>query len=383
MPIVALGSRRLRAVVATVVLMLVCFAAGVAVADAQSPSKGAKAVRQAGVTVAELQAALGVTADGVYGPQTRRAVRRFQRARGLTVDGIAGPQTLEALGLAARESPPRGRVGAILARIAQCESGGDPTAVSANGRYFGKYQFSKPTWRAVGGTGNPPGRPRLEQDERGRDLRPGRRPLARLRPPPPPLRPWAPPPPPPPSLAGERPRVAGRRPPAAASPPALEPDDPPPLSPPPPSPSPTPPPQLPAPRARPPRATQPPRRRPRHDGVVRHVLGDHGVPAHDCVVADRTAAQDAGAVADPAVVADADVALVDPLQPDRPLGLDDPVVEVDEHHPVGDDALAADRDVLEGGDRALLAHHRLRADLDRPRARGPSCRGRSRTSGRA
>ena len=171
MPIVAFGSRRLRAVVATVVLMLVCFAAGVAVADARSPSKGAKAVRQAGVTVAELQAALGVTADGVYGPQTRRAVRRFQRAHGLTVDGIAGPQTLEALGIAAHESSVGGgRVGAILARIAECESGGDPTAVSANRRYFGKYQFSKPTWRAVGGTGNPAAASEAEQDKRARIL---------------------------------------------------------------------------------------------------------------------------------------------------------------------------------------------------------------------
>jgi len=32
--------------------------------------------------------------DGVYGPNTRAAVRRFQSAYGLAVDGIAGPQTL-------------------------------------------------------------------------------------------------------------------------------------------------------------------------------------------------------------------------------------------------------------------------------------------------
>jgi Transglycosylase-like domain/Putative peptidoglycan binding domain len=171
-PTIEFGSGRVRAVVATVVLMLVCFAAGTAVADASGPSKGAKSVRKAGVTVAELQAALGITADGAYGPQTRRAVRRFQRAQGLTVDGIAGPQTLEALGIAARESSVRsgGRVASILARIAECESGGDPTAVSANGRYFGKYQFSKPTWRAVGGRGNPAAASEAEQDKRARIL---------------------------------------------------------------------------------------------------------------------------------------------------------------------------------------------------------------------
>src|SRR5437763_684535 len=100
------------------------------------------------------------------------------------------------------------------------------------------------------------------------------------------------------------------------------------------------------------------------DGVGRHVLGDHRARADDRVVADRDAAQEARAVADPHVVADAHVALVDALHADRALDLDDAVVEVDQHHAVGDDALTADRDVLEGGDRALLTEHGLRADVD-------------------
>src|SRR6476646_10813454 len=41
------------------------------------------------------------SADGVYGPKTRSAVKRFQRAHGLAADGVAGPQTLAALGLGA------------------------------------------------------------------------------------------------------------------------------------------------------------------------------------------------------------------------------------------------------------------------------------------
>ncbi|MFL5830032.1 MAG: peptidoglycan-binding protein [Solirubrobacteraceae bacterium] len=36
--------------------------------------------------------------DGVYGPLTERAVRRFQAAHGLHVNGVAGPRTLTALG---------------------------------------------------------------------------------------------------------------------------------------------------------------------------------------------------------------------------------------------------------------------------------------------
>jgi peptidoglycan hydrolase-like protein with peptidoglycan-binding domain len=49
--------------------------------------------------VAPVQRALGVPVDGVYGPQTRAAVRAYQARHGLTVDGIVGPQTLAHLGI--------------------------------------------------------------------------------------------------------------------------------------------------------------------------------------------------------------------------------------------------------------------------------------------
>jgi lysozyme family protein len=128
----------------------------------KTPSaKKTKAVPR-GVDVAAVQRALGVTADGVFGPQTRRAVKRFQRANGLTVDGIVGPQTLAALGLRAKES--RSDPSATLERIAACESGGDPTAVSSDGRYRGKYQFSRATWREYGGKGDPAKAPEAVQD---------------------------------------------------------------------------------------------------------------------------------------------------------------------------------------------------------------------------
>jgi hypothetical protein len=53
-----------------------------------------------------------------------------------------------------------------LDSIASCESGGDPTAVSADGTYRGKYQFDYGTWASVGGSGDPAAAPEAEQDYR-------------------------------------------------------------------------------------------------------------------------------------------------------------------------------------------------------------------------
>ncbi len=54
-------------------------------------------------------------------------------------------------------------------RLAQCESGGDWTADTANG-YYGGIQFSLSTWQSVGGSGYPHEASREEQIARGKAL---------------------------------------------------------------------------------------------------------------------------------------------------------------------------------------------------------------------
>ena len=52
-----------------------------------------------GSHVKELQTALELSADGIFGADTELAVRRFQSENGLTADGIVGTKTWEAIGI--------------------------------------------------------------------------------------------------------------------------------------------------------------------------------------------------------------------------------------------------------------------------------------------
>ncbi len=122
-----------------------------------------------GAAVRSIQGELGIPADGVFGPQTERAVKRFQLRHDLVPDGIVGPLTRGALGLqpfSARSVRRTSSVTlpAVLRRIAECESGGNPRAISSGGLYRGKYQFSRTTWHNLGGTGDPAEAPEWLQD---------------------------------------------------------------------------------------------------------------------------------------------------------------------------------------------------------------------------
>ena len=68
---------------------------------APSSSSNRRVIRQGdrGADVTQVQNRLKIPADGIFGPQTDRAVRDFQRATGIGVDGVVGPQTWKAMGL--------------------------------------------------------------------------------------------------------------------------------------------------------------------------------------------------------------------------------------------------------------------------------------------
>ncbi|MFN2320046.1 MAG: C40 family peptidase [Dermatophilaceae bacterium] len=52
-----------------------------------------------GEAVKVVQRIVGASADGVFGPKTQAAVKRYQAGKGLVVDGIVGPKTTRAMGL--------------------------------------------------------------------------------------------------------------------------------------------------------------------------------------------------------------------------------------------------------------------------------------------
>ncbi|MFD8795058.1 ubiquitin-like domain-containing protein, partial [Streptomyces vinaceus] len=54
--------------------------------------------------------------------------------------------------------------------LAQCESGGRPSATDASGTYGGLYQFDVRTWQSLGGSGRPQDAPGSEQTYRAKKL---------------------------------------------------------------------------------------------------------------------------------------------------------------------------------------------------------------------
>jgi hypothetical protein len=94
---------------------------------------------------ASLERTVHVSLKRIHARQ-RAAARRQRHEAFATLPGGVSMETLDAIGA--------------------CESGSDPTAVSADGTYRGKYQFDYGTWESVGGSGDPAAASEAEQDYR-------------------------------------------------------------------------------------------------------------------------------------------------------------------------------------------------------------------------
>src|SRR5437667_4781908 len=139
---------RARTLLIAAALALLVVSAGVALARGGGSNTLKYGMR--GTAVEQLQRKLHVRpVSGYFGTKTKAAVQRFQRRHGLTADGVAGPATLRRLGMRVNSAGndtggtapgssgggSRVRVPAKLQRIAKCEAGGNPRAVSRTGRY--------------------------------------------------------------------------------------------------------------------------------------------------------------------------------------------------------------------------------------------------------
>ncbi|MBQ8909292.1 MAG: spore cortex-lytic enzyme [Clostridia bacterium] len=120
-------------------IMLASSLAGVATAVA-APSKQEVMIAEAATTYSEnvkIQTKLkrwgyySGAVDGIYGNQTRKAVRYFQSKNGLAVDGIVGPKTAAAMGITLSGSKGASASTSssdlnLLARCVYAEARGEP-----------------------------------------------------------------------------------------------------------------------------------------------------------------------------------------------------------------------------------------------------------------
>ncbi len=122
--------------IAIIIMLNICLIALITVVDDHSDAFALSRVGSRGAEVKAIQQRLtdlGLFSgkiDGIFGPVTEAAVKKFQKQKGLAVDGIAGPKTLAALGInPAVVAPAVTNAQAdeeLLARIISAEARGEP-----------------------------------------------------------------------------------------------------------------------------------------------------------------------------------------------------------------------------------------------------------------
>jgi peptidoglycan DL-endopeptidase CwlO len=109
-PLVRRHGARASIALAAVVLGAPVATGGVAMADTSAGATTTSANLSRGSTgalVRALQSKLGITADGIFGPQTQAAVRAYQSAHGIPATGTVGPLTTASLGGLSATGAPR------------------------------------------------------------------------------------------------------------------------------------------------------------------------------------------------------------------------------------------------------------------------------------
>lgn len=140
--------------------------------------KGTTKVLQAGKAGSVRQVVAQLTVDGAV--EERTVLSREVLAAPVTQVVAVGtkpkpaPAPRPAASSTGTSSAPRQGTGGADSlnwpALANCESGGNPSAVSPTGKYRGLYQFSYATWQSVGGSGDPAANPAGEQTYRAKLL---------------------------------------------------------------------------------------------------------------------------------------------------------------------------------------------------------------------
>jgi hypothetical protein len=156
-------------------------AASAAPSDGTKPSEGlVRAYDKAYERVVDAGGEPGrnIAEDGMRKDGDERAATRTEvktslstlRTMHLSLQGTPTSTGTGSSTQAGASAPAGTSAGNGLDAVAQCESGGDPGAVSPDGQYRGKYQFDQQTWNSVGGSGDPAAAPEAEQDQRAAQL---------------------------------------------------------------------------------------------------------------------------------------------------------------------------------------------------------------------
>ena len=135
--------------------------------EAAAAEKEARAKRDEIVALRDQRASALRTAKASLARMQARAARVAARTRTKAAAPVTAGDTTAGTPAGGKwPAVPGGPSPAVLARIASCESGGNPRSIGGGGQFRGKYQFMTSTWEAMGGHGDPAAASEAEQDYR-------------------------------------------------------------------------------------------------------------------------------------------------------------------------------------------------------------------------